>query len=99
MRNRDEQIWEQMVLPQVSMLLDPMPVRGRSRCGVKALSAALLTVVAPAYSSACPDNATRPENQIVLMQCLANRKRGRGGSDGVKDPEEAALPGLTTRWG
>lgn len=71
MRNRDEQIWEQMVLPQVSMLLDPMPVRGRSRCGVKALSAALLTVVAPAYSSACPDNATRPENQIVLMQCLA----------------------------
>ena len=71
MRKTEEQIWEQMVLPQVSMLLDPMSVRGTSRYGMKALSAALLTVVAPAYSSACPDNATHPENQIVLMQCLA----------------------------
>jgi len=71
MRNNEEQIWEQMVLPQVSMLLEPMPVKGASRYSVKALSAALLTMVAPAYSSACPDNATHPENQIVLMQCLA----------------------------
>jgi len=70
MANQDEQIW-QMVIPQVSMLLDPISLMGASRHKAKALSAALLSVAAPSYSSACPENSIRQENQTVLMQCLA----------------------------